>query len=168
MARKRVRDLGRRVRGRAESLDRKVFDPYFAPDGRSVYLLLEDDGMVNLAAVPIDDGSLSRPIAGRRRVEASVVGPDGLVVALVSGPRLPRELFILDADARGSSDLRRLTHVNDELLSTIALADAEEVRYPTSDGTIIQSFIYKPQDFDPTRRYPTLLWLHGGQESCGL
>jgi len=149
----------------AESLDRKVFDPHFTPDGNSVYVLLEDDGMVNLAAVSVDDGSLRRPIAGRRRVDAAAVAPDGTVVALLSAPRLPAELFVLDAGT-SSSRLRALTHVNQDLLKTIALADAEEERFQSTDGTTeIQAFIYKPRSFDPKRRYPTLLWLHGGQES---
>jgi len=150
----------------AESLDRKVYEPHFAPDGGSVYVLLEDNGMVNLAAVSVDDGSVSRPIAGRCRVDAAAVTPDGTVVALISEPRLPAELFVLDAGSSAASGLRRLTHVNDELLKTIALADAEEERFQSTDGTTeIQAFIYKPKSFDPKRRYPTLLWLHGGQES---
>jgi dipeptidyl aminopeptidase/acylaminoacyl peptidase len=78
---------------------------------------------------------------------------------------LPAELFVLDAESSSSSGLRRLTHVNDELLKTIALADAEEERFPTLDGTEIQAFVYKPPSFDPTLKYPTLVWLHGGQES---
>jgi dipeptidyl aminopeptidase/acylaminoacyl peptidase len=98
-------------------------------------------------------------------VETATVGPDGTVVALVSEPRLPPELFALDPGSSSPSGLRRLTHVNDELLNTIALADAEEERFPTVDGTEIQAFIYKPTDFDPGTRYPTLLWLHGGQEA---
>ena len=150
----------------AESLERKVFDPQFTPDGGSIYVLLEDDGMVNLAAVSVEDGSVSRPIAGRRRVDVAAVGPDGTVVALVSEPRLPAELFVLDAESATSPGLRRLTYANDELLKTIALADAEEERFLSTDGTTeIQAFIYKPRSFDPERRYPTLLWLHGGQES---
>jgi len=150
----------------AESLDRKVYEPHFTPDGGSVYVLLEDDGKVHLAALSVDDGSLSRPIAGRRRVDAAAVGADGTVVALVSEPRLPAELFVLDAGRSATSELRRLTHVNDELLKTIALADAEEERFLSTDGTTeIQAFVYKPTSFEPKRRYPTLLWLHGGQES---
>ena len=147
------------------SLDRKLYQARFSPDGGIVYALLEDDGMVNLAAVSIEDGSLSRPIAGRRRVEAAAVAPDGAVVALVSEPRFPAELFVLDAEPSRSSELRRLTHVNDELLQSITLADAEEERFPTLDGTEIQAFVYKPDGFDATQRYPTLLWLHGGQEA---
>ena len=148
-----------------EFLDRKVFGPRFGPDGGRVYVLLEDWGQVHLAAVSVDNGRLSRPIAGRRRVETAAVAPDGGVVALVSEPRLPAELFALDAKLSTSPELRRLTHVNDELLKTIALADAEEERFPAIDGTEIQAFVYKPSSFDPKVRYPTLLWLHGGQES---
>ncbi len=148
-----------------ESLDRKVYDPHFAPDGDSVYVLLEDDGMVNLAAISIASGSVSRPIAGRRRVDSASIAPVGTVVSLLGEPMLPAELFVLDAEPSASPGLRRLTHVNDKLLKTIALADVEELRFPTLDGTEIQTFVYKPESFNPKRRYPAILWLHGGQES---
>ena len=88
---------------------------------------------------PSGNGSLSRPIAGRRRVDT----------------RPPW----------GQTVLSSRTYANDELLKTIALADAEEERFPAVDGTEIQAFVYKPRSFDPEVRYPTLLWLHGGQES---
>ncbi|MGD8539890.1 MAG: DPP IV N-terminal domain-containing protein, partial [Candidatus Aminicenantes bacterium] len=145
-----------------EDLDRKAYGPAFSPDGNHIYVMLEDDGQVQLASVSVDDGTLSRPVTGQVRVEATAVAPDGSVVAVISAPRLPSDLFVLDA---GSSELRRLTHVNDELLNSIVLSDVEELRFPTLDGTEIQTFVYKPRDFDPEYQYPTILWLHGGQES---
>ncbi len=149
-----------------ESLDRKAYNPHFSPDGSHIYVLLEDDGQVHLAAVSVADGKLSRPIAGRVSVGATAVGPDGSVVAVVSEPRLPGELFVLDAESFALSlERRRLTHVNDELLNSIYLADAEELRFDTLDGTEIQTFVYKPRGFNPRKKYPTILWLHGGQES---
>jgi dipeptidyl aminopeptidase/acylaminoacyl peptidase len=149
-----------------ESLDRKAYNPHFAPDGSRIYFLLEDDGQVHLAAVSVADGELTRPIAGRVAVGATAIAPDGSVVAVVSEPRLPGELFVLDASSSAASkERRRLTHVNDELLSSIFLADAEELRFDTLDGTEIQTFVYKPRDFNPRKKYPTILWLHGGQEA---
>jgi dipeptidyl aminopeptidase/acylaminoacyl peptidase len=145
-----------------EELDRKAYDPAFSPDGSRIYVMLEDDGQVQLASVSVDDGTFRRPVTGQVRVEATAVAPDGSVVAAISKPRLPSDLFVLDA---GSSELRRLTQVNDELLSSIFLSDVEELRFPTLDGTAIQMFVYKPQEFDPDYRYPAILWLHGGQES---
>ena len=149
-----------------ESLDRKAYNPHFAPDGSSIYFLLEDDGQVHLAAVSVADGELRRPITGRVAVGATAVAPDGSVVAVVSEPRLPGDLFVLDASSSAASkERRRLTHVNDDLLNSVFLADAEELRFDTLDGTEIQTFVYKPRDFNSRKKYPTILWLHGGQES---
>jgi len=150
----------------SKSLDRNIFDPFFAADGNSIHFLLEDDGRVHLGAVAIDDGTISRPIDGERRVEGAAVAPNGNVVALVSESRMPSELFVLDARTAATSELRRLTHVNDELLDTIELVDAEEVRFMSTDGTTeIQALVYKPLKFNPKIRYPTIFWLHGGQEN---
>ncbi len=148
-----------------EALDRKAYGPAFSPDGSHIYVMLEDDGQVQLASVSVDDGTLSRLVTGQVRVRATAVAPDGSVVVAISKPRLPGDLFVLDAEPSASPGLRRLTHVNDELLKTIALADVEELRFPTLDGTEIQTFLYKPESFNPKRRYPAILWLHGGQES---
>ena len=145
-----------------DELDRKAWGPVFSPDGRHIYVRLEDNGQVQLARVSVDEGTLSRPVTGQVSVEAIAVAPDGGVVSVISKPMLPADLFVLDV---GSSDLRRLTRVNDDLLDSIALADVEELRFPTLDGTEIQTFVYKPRDFDPDYQYPTILWLHGGQES---
>jgi len=149
-----------------EALDRKAWDPIFSPDGSQIYFMLEDDGQVQLAAVSVADGELSRLITGHVRVEEIAVAPDGNVVIAISKPCLPGDLFVLDANPpAGSEQPRRLTDVNSELLNSVWLSDVEEVRFPTLDGTEIQAFIYKPRSFDPKRRYPTILWLHGGQES---
>ncbi len=149
-----------------EALDRKAWDPTFSPDGSQIYVQLEDDGQVQLAAVSVADGELSRLITGHVQVGATAVAPDGSVVVAISKPRLPEDLFVLDANPpAGSEQPRRLTEVNGELLNSIWLSDVEELRFPTLDGTEIQTFVYKPQGFNPKRRYPAILWLHGGQES---
>jgi dipeptidyl aminopeptidase/acylaminoacyl peptidase len=149
-----------------EALDRKAWDPTFSPDGSRIYVQLEDDGQVQLAAVSVADGELRRLITGQVQVGSTAVAPDGSVVVAISKPRLPGDLFVLETNPpAGSEQPRRLTDVNGELLSSIWLSDVEALRFPTLDGTEIQTFVYKPQDFNPKRRYPAILWLHGGQES---
>jgi len=147
-----------------EKLDRKAYGLNFSPDGNTIYAMLEDDGRVDLVAVSVADGELTRPITGQLSVGNIAVAPDGSVVVAISKPRLPGELFVLDAEPSGPQP-RRLTDVNGGLLSSVWLSDVEELRFPTLDGTEIQTFVYKPQNFNPKHRYPTILWLHGGQES---
>jgi len=149
-----------------EELDRKAYGMKFSPDGNTIYAMLEDDGRVDLVAVSVADGALTRLIKGQLRVQDIAVARDGSVVVSISKPRLPGELFVLDANPpAGAEQPRRLTDVNGELLNSIWLSEVEELRFPTLDGTEIQAFVYKPQDFNPKRKYPAILWLHGGQES---
>jgi dipeptidyl aminopeptidase/acylaminoacyl peptidase len=149
-----------------EALDRKAYGPVLSPDGSQIYVQIEDNGEVDLAAISVADGELNRLITGHVSVGTTAVAPDGSVLSVVSEPRLPSDLFVLGATSSGlSSERRRLTHINDELLNSVFVADVEELRFPTLDGTEIQTFVYKPDDFDPKKKYPTILWLHGGQES---
>jgi dipeptidyl aminopeptidase/acylaminoacyl peptidase len=121
---------------------------------------LEDDGQVQLASVSVADGELTRLITGHVSVGTTAVAPNGTVFAIVSEPMSPGDLFALEDGER-----RRITQVNGELLSSLWLSDVEELRFPTLDGTEIQTFVYKPRDFNTRKKYPTILWLHGGQES---
>jgi dipeptidyl aminopeptidase/acylaminoacyl peptidase len=130
----------------------------------TIYAMLEDDGRVDLVAVSVADGALTRLIKGKVRVEDIAVAPNGSLVVSMSMPRLPGELFVLDPES-SKPQPRRLTDVNGDLLNSIWLSEVEELRFPTLDGTEIQTFVYKPQEFNPKRKYPAILWLHGGQES---
>ncbi len=98
-----------------EALDRKAYDPHFSPDGNHIYVMLEDDGQVQLASVSVDDGKFSRLVTGQVRVGATAVAPDGSVVVAISKPRLPGDLFVLDAES-SEPQPRRLTDVNGRLL----------------------------------------------------
>ena len=60
-------------------------------------------------------------------------------------------------------ELTQVTHLNEDLLATKTLAQVQSVRYPSSfDGTLIHGFYLTPPDFDPSKRYPLILELHGG------
>jgi dipeptidyl aminopeptidase/acylaminoacyl peptidase len=58
---------------------------------------------------------------------------------------------------------RRLTRLNDDLLGHKELAAIEEIRFDSSfDGREIQGWVATPPGFDPARRYPLILEIHGG------
>ena len=58
--------------------------------------------------------------------------------------------------------LRKLTAHNDAFLSELTLGAVEDIRFKSKDGTEIHGLIVKPPFFVPGRKYPTLLWIHGG------
>lgn len=140
-----------------QTLDRNVSSPRFSPDGKSIYFLLEDSAEQHLARVEVSGTNLIRPVSGQRSVRAFVLGKNGQPAILLSEPHVPGEIFVLD-----KGKLRQLTHTNDKFMSELALADVENVNFRSKDGTEIEGFIYKPSDFNPSLRYPTLLRIHGG------
>lgn len=144
------------------SLDRNVNSPRFAADGRSIYFGLEDSGERHLARIDVSGRNLTRPIDGHRRVSSVAMGPNGEFAALISEPHLPTEVFLLE-----DGELTRLTKTNDALMGSIRLGEVENIHFLSRDGTQIEGFLFTPPppDYQPGRRYPTLLRIHGGPVS---
>lgn len=141
-----------------EELDRGTSSPMVSADGASIYFQVDDSGQRHLAKVPIRGGEVMRVIEGPRAVGAVSMGKDGTIVALISEPHEPGNLYLHEA----SGHLRKLTHSNDQFLSGIDLAQVENVHFSSADGTEIEGFIFKPMGFQEGTRYPTLLRIHGG------
>jgi dipeptidyl aminopeptidase/acylaminoacyl peptidase len=139
------------------TLDRNVLSPRWSPDGKSVLFLLEDDRVFHLARVPAEGGRVDRLLQGRRTVSDYSAGPGGKLAVLASTPSQPDEIFAADGNA-----LRQLTTQNKEWLAQVRLAPVEEISFPSKDGTEIHGFLVKPPDYQPGKRYPTILRIHGG------
>jgi dipeptidyl aminopeptidase/acylaminoacyl peptidase len=151
---------GGRPRPLTAALDRDIRSPRWAPDGRSLYGILEDEGDDHLVRVDATSGAVTRLVGDARSVSAFSVGAEGTIAALVSEAQLPNEVFVVEA-----AGLRQLTHTNQPLLDSLRLADVRELHFKSRDGTAVEAFLYLPPDYQPGRRYPTLLRIHGGPVS---
>ena len=140
-----------------QRLDRHIASPRFSMDGRPIYFVLEDSGEANLASIPAGGGPVTRVVQGPRVVNAYSLGRGGAVVALVSEPHFPPEVFTLK-----EGELEQITHANEELLAEVRLGETENAHFKSKDGTDIEGFVTKPPDFQRGVRYPTLLRIHGG------
>ena len=139
------------------ALDRNASAPRFSPDAKSIYFIVDDDGTQNLAQVNLADGKITRPIAGRIFLDQFSVASDGVLAASYSTMDRPFELF-----TTAGGKLTRLTHVNDEWLAQLKLATGEYVSFKSKDGTTVHGYMYKPSDYTPGKKYPTILRPHGG------
>lgn len=139
-------------------LDRNTTKPQWSADGKSVYFLLEDDRAEILARVPAVGGKIEQLLAGAREVADFAVARNGQVVALVSQPQQPGEVFALGQHAA----LRALSRQNDEWLRGITLGTVTAIQAKSKDGTLVSGFSVKPVGYQAGRKYPTLLRIHGG------
>lgn len=147
------------------SFDRMVTFPHFSPDGSSLYFIADDDGTQNLCRISASGGEVTRPIGGRLMVYDYFMAKSGEIAAQISQLDRPTEIYFLPAPSAAATPaepLRRITHVNDSILAKLRLATVEYVHFKSKDGTPVSGYLYKPLDYLPGKRVPTLLRPHGG------
>ncbi|MCG6922166.1 MAG: S9 family peptidase [Acidobacteria bacterium] len=143
--------------------DRQVDSFVFSPDSRTVYLTAEDRGRARVFAVSVGGGPVTAVLEGGSFGDLSVA-PDGkTIVGTQAAFTHPAEIVRFGPDGR---DLRRLTRVNDAVLAPFALRPGEGATYSGAGGQPVQAWIVKPPDFDPTRRYPLVVLIHGGPQGA--
>jgi dipeptidyl aminopeptidase/acylaminoacyl peptidase len=148
------------------SLDLNVLNPQFSIDGASILFNLEEDQAVHLARIPFGGGAVERLVDGRRVVGDFSISENGRIAVRIGTPSAPEEIFALDG-----KEPRPLSRQNDAWLSQVRLATTEETKFKSKDGTEIHGFLVKPPDYQPGRRYPTVLRIHGGpvgQHECAF
>ena len=139
------------------ALDRMVTVPRFSPDGKFIYFIADDDGTQNLCRVPVTGGEVARPVGGRLMVNDYSLAKTGDIVAQIATLDHPDELYTIP-----DGKLTRITHTNDALMSQLKLSYGQYVHFKSKDGTIISGYLYKPVDYVPGKKYPTILRPHGG------
>ena len=106
---------------------------------------------------------MTQVLSGRRRFSGVSTDARGTRVAFVSSNvTTPTELFVANMDGTGE---RQLTHFNRRLTEEIAFSDAERFLVPSVGGLQIESWLMKPYGYQPGRKYPLVLYIHGGPHS---
>jgi dipeptidyl aminopeptidase/acylaminoacyl peptidase len=154
-----------------EAMDRNVSSPEFSPDGRLIYFGVEDSAENHVAAYDVDAGQVRRVTSGPLSIRGMDMSRRGQMVVRLARTDLPGDVYRVDgseAAATGgeaSASLHRLTSVNDDLLSRVALGEVREERWESEPGVQVEGFVHLPPDYEPGRRYPLLLRPHGGPVS---
>jgi dipeptidyl aminopeptidase/acylaminoacyl peptidase len=144
-----------RVRKLTAALDRAVISPAIASDGRAVEFAVEDDGYQYPAEVPLAGGPIHR-LAGPMVVTALATAA-GHTAVLAASDRSPVEVYALE-----SGKLRPLSSQNEALFAQLRLGTVADIAFRSRDGTQIHGQVVKPPDYVAGRRYPTIVWIHGG------
>ncbi|HEY0367812.1 MAG TPA: DPP IV N-terminal domain-containing protein, partial [Pyrinomonadaceae bacterium] len=133
-------------------------------DGRAIIQVYAKEGRANLATFALSGGNPKDLTRGDQAVVSFRSTPDGAkFVYIISTPTRIGDLYLLE---RGGSNAKQLTHLNDELFGRLSLTEPEEVWYPSFDGKRIQAWVQKPPNFDPNKKYPLILNIHGGPHAA--
>jgi len=151
-------------------LDRSAEGPQWAADGSGIHFHFDDRGQRKVGFVALEGEvtgevrtvveGLSGTTIGRPYLSGEYSVADSGAIAYTAGSaQRPADLFVKRTDG----DPRRLTRLNENLLSHRDLAEVHEIIYESSvDGTEIQGWYLTPPGFDPEEAYPLILEIHGG------
>jgi dipeptidyl aminopeptidase/acylaminoacyl peptidase len=154
-------------RGLADKLDRDIAAPSWSKDGGGVYFQYADrgttligfasiDGKTDATATDLGGEDFGRPYSGG----SFTVDDVGTTAFTMTRPEYPADVGVR---SRSSATTHRLTHLNEDLLGHKTLGQVEEFSYKSAhDGRPVQGWIVKPPHFDPKKKYPLILEIHGG------
>ena len=135
-------------------------------DGKKIFFNAPVDGTIQLFEVEVRAAGQKAPVKQITRGQFDVAGIVGQAV---------NELVVSRTDMNRASELYKvnltngaftqLTHVNDEVYKTLLPSKVEKRYVRTTDGKQMLVWVIYPPDFDPAKKYPTLLYCQGGPQS---
>ncbi len=145
-------------------IDNSVGGPVWAADGKGVYVQYDERGNTKVALVALDGGF--RVVAKDLGSGTSAysggsfsVSKDGSIAFSLSTSSQPSEVALV----RPAAPAKTLTAINADILGDRTIGQVEEIGWKSSkDSLPIQGWIIKPPGFDPSRKYPMILEIHGG------
>jgi dipeptidyl aminopeptidase/acylaminoacyl peptidase len=138
-------------------------DVTWLPDG-SISMSASIGGSTAVFRVDPATKRMTQVLGGRRRINGVTHDPSGKTMAYVSTEMThPTEIYVANADGSGE---RKLTGFNDRLNAEIAFSDAERFTYQSVGGLEIEGWLMKPYGYEPGKKYPLVLYIHGGPHSA--
>jgi dipeptidyl aminopeptidase/acylaminoacyl peptidase len=136
---------------------------FWSSDGRWLLDVVEKQGCTPIVRVDTRTGAVTEVTHSDQAVlDFSASADASAIVALVSSPVMIGDLFAVASDGTQA----RITDFNHKLWSQLNLTAPEEINYTSFDGKRIQGWIQKPPDFDPQKKYPLILDIHGGPHAA--
>jgi dipeptidyl aminopeptidase/acylaminoacyl peptidase len=137
--------------------------PVWTADGRSILAVYAKEGRANVGSFDATTGKETDITKGNQAVVGFRSVPDASkFVLLISTPTRIGDLFWLEK----GGEPRQLTNFNNELFSKLNLTEPEEIWYTSFDGKKVHAWAQKPPDFDPNKKYPLILNIHGGPHAA--
>ena len=151
---------GSNPRALTAELDRTPRGLQWAPDGRGVYFNVTADGYANVHYATVS-GEVRAVSEGPQMFAVGDVSGTGVAVGTWGDAHEPGDIYAFPLDRPESRT--RLTNANEDVLAGTTLGDVEQIWTESSyDGWPIHGWVIKPPGFDPSRRYPMMLVIHGG------
>jgi len=132
----------------------------WSADGKSIYFISNIHATEEIHRLDLADGSIARLTDGIHDYNSVAIAGNKLIAEKVSMSN-PAELYIVDP-ITGKDEA--LTAINKGILDQLTFGKVEERWLKTTDGKQMHTWVIYPPHFDPSKKYPTLLYNQGGPQ----
>jgi dipeptidyl aminopeptidase/acylaminoacyl peptidase len=131
----------------------------WAQDSSGLYYQMAEKGVSNIYFISLN-GDIKKITNGNHYLSGMSLADTGQAAATLSTYHRPGYLVTFDIKKPGQ--LYELVDVNKDVLDNVKLGDVEEMWFTSPDGLDLQGWLIKPAEFEPGKKYPLLLYIHGG------
>jgi len=148
-----------------ESFRNWISDFSWARDSRSIYFSAEVEGATPLHRLDVSTGAIIRVLSHATIDGFALAGKDERVVFASRSVGSPSEIYVAPLAGPKAGEASALTHHNAALADEVDIRPAERIKVDGALGAKVDVFIVKPHGFDPAKKYPLILNVHGGPQS---
>ncbi|QDA60798.1 S9 family peptidase [Hymenobacter jejuensis] len=134
----------------------------WSPDGKTIYFVSVLQGTEQLFSVPSQGGKLKQLTKGQQNYNSFELAGPSVAICNRTTISSPADLVRVDLKTGRATPL---TTLNQQELAGIKMGKVEDRRVTTTDNKRMQVYVIYPPDFDPSKKYPTLLYCQGGPQS---
>ncbi|MCI0737507.1 MAG: S9 family peptidase [Gemmataceae bacterium] len=146
------------------TLDRSCSTVLWHPSKRTLYFEVEDSGFHKVHYLELESSFLEVLTHGHSDTALSSGRQAAKVAFLRSSFDFPNEVYSLDLVAKALP--QRIDRFNDSLRKEFDLGEVKNVTYKGADDEDVQMWIVYPPKFDPKKKYPLLMMIHGGPHNA--
>ncbi len=142
--------------------DNWINDFEWSADSRSIYFTCDEKGTTPLYKIDIQSQKITKVLEANAIDAFTVTNDEQKIYLIRRSTGEPSALWEYDIKNR---KLTRLTFDNKQIEDEVDIRPAESYWATSKDGTKIHFFMVKPHDFNPEKKYPVILNVHGGPQS---
>ena len=133
----------------------------WAPDSKSIYVTAPHEVKSAIYEIAVA-GDAPRLVWENGSADGITVSRDGKTLYFqASTLTRPADIYSV---ARSGGAATRLTNDNDGLLANVAVGATSEIWWTGAENAKVEGLVVKPVGFDPTKKYPLIVLIHGGPQ----
>jgi dipeptidyl aminopeptidase/acylaminoacyl peptidase len=143
--------------------DQNVEEMVLSADGGTIYFVADERGRHPIYKVSTTGGAAQKILKDLFATNLQITPDNSTLVFMNSSLAMPPEIYRAASDGSSST---ALTSANGGLISQADLKPAEDLDWTGALGKKIHGFVLKPRNFDPNKKYPLLVLIHGGPQGA--